>query len=113
MGKVIQFHKTVRAELGVAQPRPRKRKKAAKTEYVGINVHIDPEPNHRLRVVKRQVLHGILASWDWNLTTGLFLTIFERGGVFRVRCPASDIAEIREQIELRLPDLVVRRVRAA
>ena len=94
-------------------PRPRKRKKGHKTVYVGINIYIAPEQVRRLCIVKRYVLHGILASWGWKLTKGLLRKLFIQGGVFRVRCKASDIADIQDQIELRLPDLVVRRVRAA
>jgi hypothetical protein len=111
MGKVVPFSKRVHVALGVVTARSRKGSKMA--EAARFNVYIDPEPDYRLRIVKRNVLHGILSSWGWHLTKGLFREIFENGGVFEVRCKASDAVEIREQIRLRLPDLRVRRVRAA
>jgi len=74
--------------------------KDGKTVYVGINIYIAPEQVRRLRIVKRYVLHGILASWGWKLTKGLLRKLFIQGGVFRVRCKASDIADIQDQIEL-------------
>jgi|GEM_PF-7033543 hypothetical protein len=113
VGQVVPFTGRVSADLGVKPERPRKWKKGSKPVYVGLNIYIDPEPVRRLQIVKRNVLHGILSSWDWNLTTGLFRQICIQGGVFRVRCKATDIADIQEQIELRLPDLIVRRVRTA
>ncbi len=113
MGQVVPFTGRASARLGVTPPRPRKRKKGDKTVYVGINIYIAPEQVRRLGIVKRYVLHGILASWGWKLTKGLLRKLFIQGGVFRVRCKALDIADIQDQIELRLPDLVVRRVRAA
>jgi hypothetical protein len=113
MGKVVPFTGRVRAELGVKPPSPREWKKGSKPRYVGLNIYIDPEPVRRLQIVKRNVLHGILSSWNWNLTKGLFRQIFVEGGVFRIHCEASVTAEVQEQIELRLPDLLVRRVRAA
>lgn len=111
MGKIVPFKKRVHVAMAIAPARSRKGGKGG--EAARIDVYIDPEPEFRLRVVKRYVLHGILSSWGWRLTKGLFREIFERGGVFEVRCKASDAAEIREQIRLRLPDLRVRRVRAA
>lgn len=113
MGKIVPFTGRVSAELGVKPQRLRKPKKGTKPNYVGVNIYIDPEPVRRLQIVQRNVLHGILCAWDWKHTKGLFREIFIQGGVFRLRCNAADIADILEQIELRLPDLLVRRVRAA
>ena len=113
MGKVVRFPVRVIAKPGVKPQRPRKWGKRSRPVYVGLNIHVDAEPVRRLQIVKRYVLHGILSSWGWHLTKGLFRQVFIEGGVFRVRCRASDITDIEEQIELRLPDLLVRRVRAA
>lgn len=113
MGRVIPFTSRVSAELGVKPQPPRRWKSGSKPVYIGLNVYIDPEPVRRLQIVKRYVLHGILCSWGWRLTKGLLRQLFIKGGVFRIYCKPSDIADIREQIELRLPDLLVRRVRAA
>lgn len=112
MGQVISLS-GLTAELGVKPQRPRKWKKGSKPVYVGVNIYIDPEPVARLQIVKRNVLHGVLSSWGWELTTGLFRRIFIHGGVFHVRYKASDVVDIMDQIELRLPDLLVRRVRVA
>ncbi|MCG3776593.1 MAG: hypothetical protein JW395_3452 [Nitrospira sp.] len=113
MGQVVPFTGRVSAELGVKPQRPRKWKKGTRPVYVGVNIYIEPEPVRRRQIVKRSVLHGILSSWNWKLTKGLVRQLFIGGGVFRVHCKAPDIADIQEQIELRLPDLLVRRVRAA
>ena len=113
MGQLVPFTGSVTAEIGVKPPRQRKWGKTTRPVYVGLNIYVDPEPVRRLQIVKRNVLHAILSSWNWKLTKGLFRQIFIWGGVFRIRCKASDVAVIRAQIELRLPDLLVRRVRAA
>jgi hypothetical protein len=113
MGKVIQFDRAIRAKPSVTAPRPLKRKKGGKPKYIGLNIYISPERADRLRIIKRNILHGILSAFGWRLTKRLFLKLFERGGAFFVRCRAADIDVIREQIEMRLPDLVVRKVRAA
>lgn len=113
MGKVFQFVGRARTGLGVKPRHPRRGGKTAKSPYVYLKIYIDPEPEKRLRVVKRNVLHGILSTWGWMLTKGLFGEIFEHGGAFKIRCRVSEAGEIREQIALRLPDLTVRRVRAA
>jgi hypothetical protein len=110
MGKLVPFTGSVTARLGVKPLRPPKWRRAAKPVYVGLNIYVDPEPVRRLQIVKRNVLHAILSSWNWKLAKRLFRQIFIRGGVFRVRCKAFDVAEIWAQIDLRLPDLVVRRV---
>ena len=110
MGSVIPFR--VSAKAGVRPPPPSPvRKGSGKRPCAGINVYADPEPDVMLQRVKRNVLHGILSAWTWELTTGLFRTIFAEGGVFRIRCKPRDVAAIEKQIALRLPDLLVRRVR--
>src|SRR5271156_886993 len=113
MCQIVPFRGRVSAQLGAKPRRPHKQERGSKPVYVGLNIYVDPEPVRRLQIVKRNVLHGVLSSWGWKLTKGLFRQIFTQGGVFRIRCDGSDIADIKEQIELRLPDLLVRRVRAA
>lgn len=112
MGQVVSIT-GLTAKLGVRPPRTRKFQKGGKPVYIGVNVYIDAEPDPLLQKVKRNVLHGIFSVWGWHLTKRLFRQIFVTGGVFRIRCKASDALDIMEQIDLRLPDLLVRRVRAA
>jgi hypothetical protein len=112
MGQVVAVRELT-ARFGVKPPRPGKSHRAGKPVYIGVNIYISPEANSRLQTVKRNVLHGILSAWGWHLTRHLYRNILVTGGVFRIRCRASDALDITEQVELRLPDLLVRRVRVA
>jgi hypothetical protein len=69
MRKIIPFKKPVHIYLNATPAMLRRGEKKAKEARIVIP--IDPEPEYRPRVVKRNVLHGILSSWGWQRTKGL------------------------------------------
>ncbi len=86
------------------------KRKTKRKEPIGLNVYIDAEDEELARRIKRNVLHGILCAFEWELTRGLFKELFRSGSVFRIRCHDIVAQRIRAEIALRLPDLTVRRV---
>ena len=113
MGQVVAI-RGLTARLGVKPPRPGKLHRAGKPVYIGVNIYISRRSE--LAASDRQEKRP-----PWNpVSVGLashkaFVPEHSRHGrrVPHPRCRASDALDIMEQVELRLPDLLVRRVRAA